>query len=268
MSEFIKEFLRKEEDGFVFNSYGLLHLFLFSFMIFVAILIYKYRKEIRENKNIYKFTKYILAFLLAFQQLSFLYFICLIRNDAIGEGLPLYTCRISIYSGFFALLYNSKNLKILTIFWGLIGGLMGLCYPDLMAYSWPHIMYVNFFLTHFLVFWVSLFFLLVDEVRLSRDNLKFLFIFVNIFLIITEIVNIKYNLNYAYLSHSPIFTELLKKLPNFIYFILVGILYNFSIILNYFIFKKLKLLKVDWFYFANFCKINLISFYFFIKRVI
>lgn len=29
MSEFIKEFLRKEEDGFVFNSYGLLHLFYF-----------------------------------------------------------------------------------------------------------------------------------------------------------------------------------------------------------------------------------------------
>ncbi|WP_049690850.1 TIGR02206 family membrane protein [Anaerococcus jeddahensis] len=244
MKDFIEVFFRKKEDGFVFNSYGSLHLFLFSFMIFMGFLMYRYRKNIRENKKIYKILRNSFIFLLAFQQLSFLFFLSFIRHDTISEALPLYTCRVSIYSGFFALLFNNKNLKILTIFWGLIGGLIGMIYPDLSPYSWPHIMYVNFFLTHYLVFWVSLFFLVVDGVRLNRGNLKFLFIFVNIFLIITELINLKFGLNYAYLSYSPIFTDLLKKLPGYLYFILAGILYNFSIILNYYIFKKLNLIEV------------------------
>ena len=244
MKDFIEVFFRKKEDGFVFNSYGSLHLFLFSFMIFMGFLMYRYRKNTRENKKIYKIIRNSFIFLLAFQQLSFLFFLSFIRHDTISEALPLYTCRVSIYSGFFALLFNNKNLKILTIFWGLIGGLIGMIYPDLSPYSWPHIMYVNFFLTHYLVFWVSLFFLVVDGVRLNRGNLKFLFIFVNIFLIITELINLKFGLNYAYLSYSPIFTDLLKKLPGYLYFILAGILYNFSIILNYYIFKKLNLIEV------------------------
>lgn len=244
MKNFIGVFFRKKEDEFVFNSYGLLHLFLFLFMIFIGFLIYRYRKNLRENKKYYKITRNIFLFLLAFQQLSFLFFLSFVRHDTISEALPLYTCRVSIYSGFFALLFNNKNLKILTIFWGLIGGLIGLIYPDLMAYSWPHIMYVNFFLTHYLVFWVSLFFLIVDEVRLNSGNLKFLFVFVNIFLMVTEIINLNFGLNYAYLSYSPIFTDLLKKLPGYLYFVLTGILYNFSIILNYYIFKKFNLVEV------------------------
>ncbi|MDU6064247.1 MAG: TIGR02206 family membrane protein, partial [Anaerococcus sp.] len=60
----------------------------------------------------------------------------------------------------------------------------------------------------------------------------------------TELINLKFGLNYAYLSYSPIFTDLLKKLPGYLYFILAGILYNFSIILNYYIFKKLNLIEV------------------------
>ena len=244
MKDFIEVFFRKKEDGFVFNSYGSLHLFLFSFMIFMGFLMYRYRKNIIENKKVYKIIRNLFIFLLAFQQLSFLFFLSFIRHDTIREALPLYTCRVSIYSGFFALLFYNKNLKILTIFWGLIGGLIGMIYPDLTPYSWPHIMYVNFFLTHYLVFWVSLFFLIVDEVRLNRENLKFLFVFVNIFLMVTEIINLKFGLNYAYLSYSPIFTDLLKKLPGYLYFILAGVLYNFSIILNYYIFKKLNLIEV------------------------
>lgn len=254
MKDFLEVFFRKKEDGFVFNSYGLLHLFLFLFMIFIGFLIYRYRNNLRENKKYYKITRNIFLFLLAFQQLSFLFFLSFVRHDIISEALPLYTCRVSIYSGFFALLFNNKNLKILTIFWGLIGGLIGMFYPDLSPYSWPHIMYVNFFLTHYLVFWVSLFFLIVDEVRLSRDNLKFLFIFVNVFLIITEIINLKFGLNYAYLTYSPIFTENLNKLPGFLYFIIASVLYNFSIYLNFYIFKKFNLIEVKWFYFVKFTK--------------
>ncbi len=241
MKEFIEVFFRKKEDGFVFNSYGLLHLFLFTFMIFLGYLIYRYREKIRENKKLYKGVRNSFLFLLAFQQLSFLFFLSFVRHDTIQEALPLYTCRISIYSGFFALLKNNDNLKILTIFWGLIGGIIGLIYPDLMAYSWPHIMYVNFFLTHYLVFWTSLFFLFVDEVVIKKENLKFMFYFVNIFLLVTELVNLKFNLNYAYLTYSPIFKSRLEILPGFIYFILLVILYNFSIVLNYYILKKFKL---------------------------
>ena len=221
MNNFMDEFFRRKEDGFVFDSYSFLHLILFAFMVIVAILLYKYRRKIKENKKIYKYVRFIFIFLLAFQQISFLYFICFVRKDTINEALPLYTCRISIYSGFFALIFNSNNLKILTIFWGLIGGIIGLIFPDLMPYSWPHIMYVNFFLTHFLVFWVSL------------------------FLLITEIINLKFNLNYAYLSYSPVFTNLLNKLPAIIYFLLAAILYNFSIFLNFYIFKKLKLIEAN-----------------------
>ena len=76
MNNFMDEFFRSKEDGFVFDSYSFLHLILFAFMVIVAILLYKYRRKIRENKKIYKYVRFIFIFLLVFQQISFLYFIC------------------------------------------------------------------------------------------------------------------------------------------------------------------------------------------------
>ena len=51
MNNFMDEFFRRKEDGFVFDSYSFLHLILFAFMVIVAILLYKYRRKIKENKE-------------------------------------------------------------------------------------------------------------------------------------------------------------------------------------------------------------------------
>ncbi|CDZ74329.1 hypothetical protein ING2D1G_0134 [Peptoniphilus sp. ING2-D1G] len=238
--DFWNFFFRLEKDDFKFEKFGTVHLIMFCIMVIGALLIYKFRKNIRANKRLRKTIGLIFLLTILLQQSMFLYFYLVVSNIDLENALPLYTCRIALYTTFFGILLNSSNLKSATVYFGLAGGIVPMIIPDLQPYAFPHALYVSFFVTHFSVFWAALMFLFVDKYNFDKSGFVFMCKFVNVFLIASVIANIAFDANYAYSSSSPVFKGFFGSLPKPLYFLLVVIAYNLSNLIIYRVGNKLK----------------------------
>lgn len=234
----IKYFFRINEDQNRFESYSLTHLLLVVLMIGVSIILYLNRERIRNNKSLDKIIKIVLMGLIIFQQGTFLYFNFVLKKNGLTEGLPLYTCRAALYTSFFALATNLKIPKAITAYWGFIGGIIPMISPDLDYYLWPHITVVNYFLTHFSIFWTGSYMLFVEEFKFTKNTLYINLIATNIFLTISLLANKLFNANYAYLSESPIFKDNVSKWPRLLYLVLIYVIYNLFVLLVHIISVK------------------------------
>lgn len=231
--DIIKYFFRTNKDPVRFEAYSLEHLILLLLMLGVSLLLFLKKDLIRKNKSLDKFIRYLLMSLIIFQQGTFLYFNFVLRENGLALGLPLYTCRIALYTGFFALATSWKMPKAVTVYWGFVGGIIPMIVPDLEYYLWPHISVLNYFLTHFLVFWSASYLLFVKNFKFSKNTLNLNLFFTNIFLTISLIVNLLFGGNYAYLSTSPIFKDMLMEIPKPIYVLAVYLVYNlFALIVH------------------------------------
>ncbi len=113
-------------------------------------------------------------------------------------------------------------------------------FPDLQPYSFPHVMYVSFFITHISIFWCSLLFIFVEGYSFNRDGISFMYKFANIILVISFIANLAFNANYAYLMRSPIMGDLIGRLPYPLYLAIAIFIYNISLWVMYCVGWSLK----------------------------
>ncbi|MDO5040734.1 MAG: TIGR02206 family membrane protein [Peptoniphilus sp.] len=233
-------FFRLEEDNFKFKQFGRVHLIMLFIMIAGALSIYVHRQKIRENKGLRKILDGAFLLIILLQQSMFLYFYFVLSPMDFKNGLPLYTCRIALYTTFFGILFNSSNLKSATIYLGLAGGIVPMIIPDLQAYAFPHILYVSFFITHLSVFWASLMFLIVDEYTFDRSGFIFMCKFTNAVLATGVVVNMLFDANYAYLSYPPVFRDFFESLPQILYLFIVATAYNLANFIIYRIGSKFK----------------------------
>ena len=238
--DFWEFFFRKKEDNFKFKAFGKVHIFMLVLMIIPGILIYLYRDKIKKNQKLYSLLKYIILVGIILDQAAFLYFHLAIMPRDFKEAFPLYTCRASLYTGFIAIALNSKKFRAMTVYWGLIGGILPMLAPDLYHYRFPHAMYINFFATHFLIFWTALIFIFVEDYDFDRRDLPFIFKFANGVLLISKLTNIFFDANYAYLERSPIMEDLFLKLPYPLYFLIVLGVYNLGLLAVYYVGRGLK----------------------------
>lgn len=244
--QLLKELFRAQEDGFHFQAFSWLHIVLILMMFLGARWIYRNRQAIRTNKSLDARVRGVLIAMILFHQVTFLYFSFFIRTDGLASGLPLYTCRMALWTALLALISKKEAFKGITIYWGLIGGILPMILPDLMAYSWPHITNFNYFLTHFSIFWASIYFLGVDQYQFNQHDLNFSLVFVNLFLILCLFANKFFDTNYAYLSASPILTGSLESMPRIFYHALIFLAYNLFIVLVHWIFLNKEELAVKW----------------------
>lgn len=244
--DIIKYFFRINQDPTRFEAYSLAHLLLLILMLGVSMFFFFSQKKIRENKLLDKFIRILLIILIVFQQGTFLYFNFVLRENGLALGLPLYTCRAALYTSFFGLATSWESPKSFTVYWGFIGGIIPMIVPDLEYYIWPHISVLNYFLTHFLVFWTASYLLFVKKFRFTKRTLHLNLIFTNVFLTVSLVVNTFFGGNYAYLNRSPIFKELIDTWPKLFYIILVYIIYNlFAFIVHLIGVKSFQLNKLN-----------------------
>lgn len=233
MIKYWNYFFRLKEDGKTFKNFGFTHIFLIVFIFSVCYLIYKYRYEIKKNQKLNKRLRNIILTLSLIQQFMFYYFYISNSYFDFKELLPLYTCRVALLAGIFALIFPWDRLKTVNIYWGSIGGIIPLIVTDIYPYKFPHAMFVSFFLTHMCILWTAAVFIFVDNYDFSGKDLKFMYYVANIQLFISLILNDILKANYAYLSESPIFTEYFSEVPRILYLMLVFAIYNLLIYFVY-----------------------------------
>lgn len=226
---FIKYYFRNASEDFEFKIFGLTHIFILALAFSVAFSIYKYKNFIRDHKNFYGNILRAMALIALLQQASFLYFSFYRTDFGLEEGLPLFTCRIALYTTFFGILLRSKKLKGITVYYGIIGGILALVYPDIYAYAFPHVLYVDFFVAHISILWSACLFVFVEDFEFSKEQFYFALVFTNVFLVVALIADQLMDSNYAYLVRAPFATQFFESIPYPLFVVITFAAYNFLV---------------------------------------
>lgn len=244
---FLIYFFRATPEGKDIVKYGNTHIILMLIAFFGAILIYCFRKSLKYK---YKFILKIFVVFLFLQQLVLYCWYVFSGAFSWKVSLPLYDCRVAILCLIFGVFFNSDRLKRIGIYLGFIGSIIALITPELDRFIFPHYTWFSFFVGHIMLLWVSCYIFFVQEIEISFEKYKEVFIFTNLLHIIILFVNRIIHANYAYLTKPPIFESVAQEIPHSLYVFIM--LLNFNIILFFVHFyfigsrnKKFKIKKIN-----------------------
>ena len=128
--------------------------------------------------------------------------------------VPLHLCDFASFIAAFALITRRRTLMILTYFWGLAGTLQGIATPAL-DYAPPHPVALAFFLQHFAIIAVAVYFPLADGWRLRRPWWKDTLLaygWLNAYVLAAIVANTVLNTNFGFLARKPTTPSLLDHL--------------------------------------------------------
>ena len=233
MINLLTYFFRHTNENVPFEKFSLAHISIIIFIALILVGIYKNSNIIENSENFKKALRLFLIFFVILEEFIYYYFF-LKEPFSWDDLLPIYTCRIAQWAGFFALLFNEKvSFKTVNVYWGCIGGVLALISPDIYPYKFPHATVFCFFAKHFIIIICAAIFIFVDNYEFSKRQLKFMYEFANINLLVFLIFGYSTGSNAGYLLHSPIFTGFFDSVNKIIYTIFVFAIYNLLIYIIY-----------------------------------
>lgn len=236
--EFMRNFFRGKEDGFVFSKYGTLHLLILAIFLFGAYLIINKKLGLnieKKNKSLMK----TFATIILLDQIVLYSWQFGSGRFSFDMSLPLYHCRIAVFFLILGIFTDNRFFKSMTIFWGFFGSLFALTMPDLYAYNFPHYTNFQFFIVHLILGWVVADLLFVEDFTLTKVDLKNVLIFTNIFNLILICVNFILKpvypaINYGYMIAMPGGMPLFNS--NILHMITIVLLFNLGTFVLYKVF--------------------------------
>ena len=238
--ENIKYFFRSKEDDFKFKKYGPLHFSIVMMFLVVSYVI------ISDNFNLFKsnisFLKVLATIILIDQVILYLWQFGS-KKFSLDLSLPLYHCRISVFFLILSIYTDVRFYKVMTMFWGILGSVFALSYPDLYSYSFPHYTNFQFFIVHLILGWVVVDFIFVENFNLSINDLWNVLVFTNLFNILLIFVNKSLKskfpkVNYGYLMSMPGGKPLFNS--QYLHMFLIVFLFNIGTILLFFLINNIR----------------------------
>ena len=148
-----------------------------------------------------------------------------------NTALPLYPCPLASLAA--PLLIRSKNTTLFNVifYWVFTGALQAIITPEVKS-SFPHYEYFYFWVGHLGLFCLLLFFLLIEDAKPDAVGMLPAFVWFNILMVISAIVNSLTGSNYYYLKEKPAVPTVLDYLgpwPWYIFGAEVVMLIQFSL---------------------------------------
>lgn len=178
------------------NLFGITHLSITTISVITAILIVKHKM----NLNFIIKASTIIVFILHLMVYVWYHFS---PESFIVKGLPLYTCRMTMYLLMFGIFFNNKFCLKLGNYWGFFGGIAGLILPTMFKYPFPHILQISTFTLHVYIFLVSTYYLFVERIGMNKKDLKMCCLCTVSFLIVITIINGILGSNYSATFKMP-----------------------------------------------------------------
>ena len=202
--------------GRYFSAFSLEHnIALIIICLFVATC---FKFEAFYKKNDRKIS-YLISFLMASQQTLLYAWYLTSGSFALKESLPLYTCRIAIIVSVFMLLKPRQWMVDLVYFWGFTGSLIALLSPDTSTFTYPHFMFLQYFVGHGLLIFTSIYMIKIKGFDIDIKSFFRVFKVTAVYIITIIPVNYITGGNYAYLSGKPQTATVLDFLPPYPYYI-------------------------------------------------
>lgn len=196
--------------GKVFLPFSFEHLLgvLFVFAMIYSIFAFK-EFYIRKDELVRK----CVALLMITQQVLLYSWYITSGSFSLGDSLPLYTCRLAIIISIFMMLKPKQWMIDVTYFWGIVGGTIALITPDTSTFSFPHFMFVQYFVGHGLLLFSIFYMIRIKNYAITIDSLK-RNIKISLGYVLCIIpINFILNGNYSYLNGKPSTPTLLDALP-------------------------------------------------------
>lgn len=224
--DFLFYFFRSKPEGRDIVKYGSTHIKLMIIGYLGAALIYLFRDML---KNKYKYLLKIFVILLFAQQVILYAWYIFSGAFSWSESLPLYDCRVAIICLIYGVFSNNEKFKRIGIYLGFIGSIVAILSPDLDRFIFPHYTWFSFFVGHIMLLWVSCYLFFVEEIEISVEKYREVFVFTNVLHLIVLIFNKIVNCNYAFLIEPPILKEVACELPQPVYSAIMLIVLNFGL---------------------------------------
>jgi hypothetical integral membrane protein (TIGR02206 family) len=132
--------------------------------------------------------------------------------------LPLQLCSISLILCLILLASGSRLIFQIVYFIGIAGALMAVLTPELF-FGFPHFRYFQFFITHILIIWTCLYFVLTKRYAPTHKGMWLSFLFLNISAGIAYLANKWTGGNYMFLAYKPSNGSLIDFLGPYPYYI-------------------------------------------------
>lgn len=187
------------DTGFIL--FGVPHLVTLIVCTVIAILVYLSGRTLRSVNQTLPVALVMAAALVALELFKTWQGI-MVYNQPWQEVLPLHLCRISSYLCCAMLLFRSYRLFEVAYFWGIGGSVAAMLTPDL-NYSFPHPIFLGFFVGHTLVLSSVLFAVSGFEFRPRLRSVGFAAAISAVYMVLVALVNLALQTNYLYLCHKP-----------------------------------------------------------------
>lgn len=177
----------------------------------LAILLFLFRQTVKRPK-LSKFLRYLFVFLLLGSQIGYQIWMIAAGRWSVRTSLPLQLSDLSVYLSAIMLVTKSRKLFVFLYFVGIGSSIQALATPDLGMFSFPHIRYILFFISHGSVFLSCLLMTVIGTYRLRQRSLWVTVLIVNVYGVCIYLLDRWLGANYMYLTKKPGGSSLLDVL--------------------------------------------------------
>lgn len=215
MKEFFSYFFG-QGDTVEFKNFTLAHFLPILFMIGIIILIYKFRKQIREYKHEDRL-RLALGLILIITEMS--YFWRLVGVESLNanpvDHLPITICGWAIIFSSFMIATKSQSLFDIVYFWVFAGSTFGLLTPTVITYCGPtRFRYYQFWLEHISGFIVIFYMIFVHNFRPNWKSMLKSYLSLIVLAVVAIIANnMLPGANYLYVARPEDTASILDFLP-------------------------------------------------------
>ncbi|MFC7785811.1 TIGR02206 family membrane protein [Rossellomorea sp. GCM10028870] len=200
-----------------FSLFSVSHVVTLAIFIFVAVIIFLYRKKLNDSK--WKIPEKGTAYSLILMEIMNHVWMYVHGVWKIGRSMPLELCNIAVILCICLLLTRKKIFFELLFFIAVLGATQAIITPAL-TYDFPHFRFIHFFYSHLFAVWVTLYFTLVKGYHPTFRSFTKLIVFINLLMPIILIVNKQADGNYWFLRHKPKSPSLFDVLGPYPWYIL------------------------------------------------
>lgn len=243
----LRYFFRSVEDGRNILPFGSIHLL--AILIFIVLIIYtvnlRYKSEVTKKR----FIKTIGYIMIIDQILINLWFI-FAGTFNLGESLPLFSCRIVVLLFIYSIFTDNVKFKRVSIYWGMMGGILALIFPDMYPYHYPHFTNFHFFIFHYLLMMAAIYYIYVERLEPTKEGLEHALKFTlkyNLFVLLINLIIKLFtnNVNYGYLLKVPKLLEKTVRINGFLYIIIAQLLYLIAVLAMHYIYVMIAKKRIS-----------------------
>jgi hypothetical integral membrane protein (TIGR02206 family) len=187
--------------GITLKEFSPAHLEMILFLILSNLIIFFTLSKIKSDYKI-KLFRYGTALIMIFNTVSFEVWAISAGIFTLKYSLPLHLCDVAGILAAIMLLTKSNYLFEITYFWGLGGSCLAILTPDITQ-SFPHFVFINFFLSHGGIITCVLFMVIIEKYSVSLKSVLRVFVITNLYMLLIAGVNLLLKSNYLYLCRKP-----------------------------------------------------------------